>query len=208
MHPKLLRLKKYILPDFSGSVRLVLILSCAVLLLPSASHGRQTGPVDHFFQEIKLLAESGDAEAQYSLAMMYEFGDHVRPDRDKAFFWLRKAAEQNLAAACYALGIKYEAGSTVPPSLSEAARWYRRAALQDLPMAQFHLGLLLLPGSALQPDPVQAYAWLTLAAEHGYPEAQANRNIAVGLLGGAERSLAEALTRKLREEIRRHRYKP
>lgn len=197
-----------ILPVFSVSVRLVLILFCAVFLHPSAPQCRQAGTDEQFHQEIKQLAESGDAEAQYSLAMMYDFGGHVPRDGEKAIFWLRKAAEQDLAAACFALGVKYEAGSTVRPSPSEAARWYRRAALQDFPMAQFHLGQLLLPGSTLQADPVQAYVWLTLAAEHGYPEARANRDIAAGLLSGADRRRAETLTEKVREEIRQRRHKP
>jgi len=179
-----------------------LLLFCTAILSPPASYCEQNVLVDEFYQEIKLLAESGDAEAQYSLAMMFDFGDGVPRDGEKAVFWLRRAADQNLAGACYALGIKYESGSTVRQSSTEAAAWYRLAALQDLPMAQFHLGRLHLPGSDLQPDPVQAYAWLTLAADHGYPEAPANRDTAAGFLNDADRSRAEDMIEQLRQQIR------
>jgi len=208
MHPSPAMKKYFILPVFPLPVRFVVVFFCTIILSPPPSYGEQNDIVAEYYQEIRLLAESGDAEAQYSLAMMFDFGDHVPRDGEQAVFWLRKAAAQNLVGACYSLGIKYEFGSTVRQNTTEAANWYRRAALQDLPMAQFHLGLLLLPGSDLRPDPVQAYAWLTLAADHEYPEARENRDAAAGLLDDADRSRAEDMTEQLREQIRQGRAEP
>ncbi|MDD3619267.1 MAG: tetratricopeptide repeat protein [Desulfobulbaceae bacterium] len=196
------------IPGFPGSVRCLPIFFCILLLVPQALECGQDRIIDEFHREVRLLAEAGDAEAQYSLAMMYDLGNNLSRDEEKAVYWLRKAAEQDLAAACHALGIKYEFGSAVGQSSIEAAYWYRRAAVQDLPMAQFHLGLLHLESSDPGPDPVQAYAWLTLAAEHGYPEALANRDAAARLLDAAGRARAEELGELLRREIRQRRKNP
>src|SRR5208337_4622615 len=43
------------------------------------------------------LAEQGDAQAQYSLAVMYGKGQGVERDPPEAVKWLTKAAEQGLA---------------------------------------------------------------------------------------------------------------
>jgi TPR repeat protein len=196
-----------ILAGFPGPVRFVLVFCCILVLFTHTAYCGQDQIVDDYYREINLLAESGDAEAQYSLAMMFDFGDNVPRDGEKAVYWLRKAAEQDLAAACYSLGVKYEFGSTVRQSSTQAAYWYRRAAFRDLPMAQFHLGLLYLPGSGLPPDPIQAYAWLTLAADHEYPEALANRDVADELLDKADRSRAEDMAAQLRKQVRQRQKK-
>ena len=50
-------------------------------------------------QEIRALAEQGDAIAQYNLGSMYATGDGVPEDRAEAARWFRLAAEQGLADA-------------------------------------------------------------------------------------------------------------
>ena len=45
-------------------------------------------------KETKLLAEQGDADAQYRLGYMYFFGDGVPENKAKAAKWYRLAAEQ------------------------------------------------------------------------------------------------------------------
>ena len=44
--------------------------------------------------ELKVLAEQGDAEAQCRLAYYYEKGKGVEKDSEKAVEWYTKAAEQ------------------------------------------------------------------------------------------------------------------
>ena len=45
-------------------------------------------------QEIRSLAEQGDADAQFLLGFMYAYGKGVAQDFAKAVKWYRKAAEQ------------------------------------------------------------------------------------------------------------------
>ncbi|MBQ7733048.1 MAG: sel1 repeat family protein [Synergistaceae bacterium] len=46
------------------------------------------------FQEVKRLAEQGDAKAQYNLALMYGKGEGVTQDYYEAVRWYRKATQQ------------------------------------------------------------------------------------------------------------------
>lgn len=48
-------------------------------------------------------AEQGDAEAQFDLGVMYDYGDGVAKDKAKAVYWYTKAAEQGNAEAQKAL---------------------------------------------------------------------------------------------------------
>ena len=45
-------------------------------------------------EELKQLAQSGDAEAQYMLGDAYAKGTGVQQDDSKTIYWYTKAAEQ------------------------------------------------------------------------------------------------------------------
>ena len=51
------------------------------------------------FEQTKELAEQGDADAQYNLAVMYLQGVDVTQDHAEAIWWLTNAAEQGHAHA-------------------------------------------------------------------------------------------------------------
>ena len=48
---------------------------------------------------LRMVAEHGNAEAQYNLGMMYYQGDYVSQDMTEAAKWLRMAAEHVRANA-------------------------------------------------------------------------------------------------------------
>ena len=58
-------------------------------------------------------ANAGDAEAQYQLGNMYNFGDGVRPDYAQALIWYRKSAEQGNADSEFQLREDYSLSVTV-----------------------------------------------------------------------------------------------
>ena len=49
--------------------------------------------------ELRALAEQGDAEAQFSLGIMYDSGRGVPQDATEAIRWYRLAADQGFADA-------------------------------------------------------------------------------------------------------------
>lgn len=68
-------------------------------------------------------AEQGDATAQYSLALMYDSGEHIPQDDAEAIRWYREAAEQGYAAAQYNLSMVHFFGKGVPQDYVAAYKW-------------------------------------------------------------------------------------
>ena len=140
------------------------VLFSLVTIIPAIAVGSE------YETDILQGAHSGDAQAQFALALLYEYGsDTIVRDPEKSVAWLEKAAKDEVAAACLYLGLKYEHGNTVKQDLSKAACWYTCAAQQDWPVAQFFLARLYELGKGVPQSHIIALAWLGLAAEHGYP---------------------------------------
>jgi|HubBroStandDraft_1064217.scaffolds.fasta_scaffold00519_9 putative methionine-R-sulfoxide reductase with GAF domain len=79
----------------------------------------ETATVD----QLKQLADKGDADAQNALGLRYASGDGVSQDEREAVSWFTKAAENGNVKAQVALGTRYWAGRGVEPSLREAYFW-------------------------------------------------------------------------------------
>ena len=76
-------------------------------------------------------AEEGDAEAQFNLALMYEKGDGIKQDKQKAFYWYKKAAEQGNAEAQYRLAVMHDKGDGIEQNRSLAQNYYQQACDGD-----------------------------------------------------------------------------
>ena len=126
--------------------------------------------------ELRVLAEKGDAAAQTTLGLRYMLGDGVPQDDAEAVRWFRLAAEQEHADAQMGLAGAYQEGRDVPQDNAEALRWGRLAANQDdeiLPGELFGLGLNYENGTfGLPQNDAEAARSYRLAAERGYVEAQ------------------------------------
>lgn len=104
-------------------------------------------------QDARVLAEQGDAKAQYKLGMMYENGEGVPQDYVEAIKWYRKAAEQGDAAAQANLGAMYVDGHGVPKDYVEASVWINLAFAQGDDLAIKYLSGLqknLTPSQILE----------------------------------------------------------
>ncbi|MDA9348105.1 sel1 repeat family protein, partial [Porticoccaceae bacterium] len=133
------------------------------------------------FDEMKALADQGDADAQVNLGVMYDVGDGVQ--------WYRKAADQGYARAQFKLGVMYAVGEGVPENDAEAVKWYRKAAEQGLAESQFELGVMYAVGEGV-PVPefiipwfseegapnnnTRAYVWWSVAKTQGHAQAATN----------------------------------
>lgn len=65
------------------------------------------------FEETRILADQRNAEAQFSLGYMYDFGEGVSQNYDKAFEWYSKAANQGHIEAQFYLGLIYDNGKGI-----------------------------------------------------------------------------------------------
>ena len=68
---------------------------------------------DLTFEEVKSLAEKGDAEAQCRLAIHYEKGEGIEKDIAKALEWYTKSANQGYHWSQYNLGACFYHGKGV-----------------------------------------------------------------------------------------------
>jgi len=124
--------------------------------------------------EIMLSARQGDAQAQYALALLYEYGSEtIARDKKKSFRLLKQSAKKQVAGACLYIGLKYEHGNGVSQDLEKAICYYLCAAKQDWPMAQFFLADFYAEGKGVKKSISIALAWLGLASEYNYPKANA-----------------------------------
>ena len=129
------------------------------------------------FAETKAMAEAGDINSQYNLAVMYAEGLGVLRDDKEAIEWYHKSAEQGFAAAQLNLGVMYANGQGVLQDDKEAVEWYRKAAKQGSAVAQFNLGLMCANGRGVLQDDKEAVGWYRKAAEQGYAGAQLNLGV-------------------------------
>jgi hypothetical protein len=129
-------------------------------------------------KELRPLADKGDAEAQYRIGLMYNYGKGYPQDRKQGVAWLRKSATQGHIAAQQELGVIYVNGEGVPKNDKEAVSWFRKAADQGNPAAQYNLGLMYAKGAGLPLDNAQAIAWFRKSATQGFQIAQFKLGVA------------------------------
>ncbi len=135
-------------------------------------------PVKNLLEE----AKSGDAVAQFDLAVRYAEGDAAERNYELAAQWYGKAAEQGLAVAEYRLASLYEKGLGVSQDMQRAKNLYQRAAEKGNTRAMHNLGVLAGEGNDGKPNYTSAALWFGKAAEYGIRDSQ--YNIAVLLARG------------------------
>ncbi len=126
--------------------------------------------------QLTPLAEKGDSDAQFRLAVMYYHGRGVARDFTKALDLFKKAALQGHPLAQYNVGFMYEKGEGTAQDYAIAAKYYRQSAERGNLLAQYKLGSVYEKGQGVAPDEVQALMWYTLAAIRGDVTAKTARD--------------------------------
>ncbi len=123
---------------------------------------------------LRQAAASGDAKAQYAIALRYAEGQAVGQSWTEAARWLGFAASSGLAPAQYRLAVLYERGQGVAKDLGRAQSWYGRAAEQGNIKAMHNLGVAAGEQAGGKPDYALAAKWYAEAAAHGLADSQFN----------------------------------
>jgi hypothetical protein len=144
-------------------------------------------------REYRPLAERGDAEAQYRIGRMYEFGNGYPQDKAQGIAWLRKSAAQGHADAEQELGVVYATGDGVRQDDAQAVAWFSKAAEHGNATAQYNLGLLYARGQGVAQDYAQAFAWWRKSAAQGNADAQLKLAVVYHTGQGAARDDVSAL---------------
>jgi TPR repeat protein len=147
---------------------LALALFVSVVSPQSASAARHKG-ID---STLLAKANAGDAEAQYELGNVYNYGDGARQDYAQALLWYRKSAEQGNANSQFQLGGMYHLGHGVPQDDVTAFNWTKKAAEQGHGDAEFYVSTAYDAGWGVPPDHAQGFFWLRRGAEDGNANSQ------------------------------------
>lgn len=148
-------------------------------------------------REFRTLAGQGNAEAQFNVGIIYDYGHGVPPDYARAMEWYRKAAEQGFDAAQFNLGFMYDYGQGIPAeNYAAAAKWYRKAAEQGYAKAQNSLGFMHYKGRGVPRNYEIAHMWYNLAAAQGDKNAAHNRDIVAKKMTPAQITEAQLLARE------------
>ena len=163
----------------------------------AAAHGKQ----DHAILAYLKRAEQGDADAQYKLGEMYEEGNGVPKNGEKAAEWYGNAADQGHALAQAALGALYLQGIAVPKDEAKGFEWVQKSAVQGYGIAQFALGLAYANGRGVPQNFILAYTWFNLAAESGNMDALKAKDFMRQKLTSEQMAESQNLSTKFSDKI-------
>ena len=131
----------------------------------------QAGRYEQAFNLWKPLAESGDADAEYNIGLLYMNGLGVKKNSRFARQLFMAAAEQGQADAQYNLGLMYYQGNTVFRSNKDAFNWWVKAAAQGHAPAQYNLGIMYAYGIWTAQDVSKALELWRASAAQGNKDA-------------------------------------
>lgn len=120
-----------------------------------------------------LASESGLADAQNNLALLYIKGHGVPRSEERAFqLWL-DAAENGHQQAQYNVALAYYEGMGTDQDHSKAAEWFERSASSGLAESQFALAEMYRLGVGVDENRAHALYWYELAETQGHERARA-----------------------------------
>jgi len=117
--------------------------------------------------ELRKLAESGAADIQTALELIYQYHDDT-----EAVKWFCIAAEQGNVMAQFYLGNAYCYGNGVEQDYAESVKWYCMAVEHEHPFVQYDWGERFEFGKDVPHDLDAAKHLFSLAAKRGNREAR------------------------------------
>ena len=154
----------------------------------------RAGQAEKAYEIWNPLADTGDALAQFGLALIYERGSETIPqDLDAAVKWYELAAVQGVAAAQNNLGHMYSQGLGVQQDKARAVELWREAAKAGHSTAYYNLGLAYFRGDGTEKNEIEATQWFAQAADAGLKDGQFAIGEMYRLGIGTERNESRAL---------------
>ena len=123
------------------------------------AHNEIAGVPHEAVEQFHRKAEAGEAQAQYTVGMLYRQGDGLVKDAEEAVKWLQKAADQGHPKAQCKLGVMYGKGEGVAQDRKQAMEWFKKASAAGYLEAQ-----LILDKLHTKPVPTKAPSQATSPA--------------------------------------------
>jgi len=131
----------------------------------------RNGNPDKGYSMLLPLAEEGNPQAQYGIAILYKEGWGTEKDVHKAIEYYQKAAESGHLRAMFDLGLFYQSGHIVKQDYAKAVKWYEQAAKRGYSAAMYGLGGLYFNGLGVEKNEEVGKAWYLKSAKAGYEPA-------------------------------------
>jgi hypothetical protein len=116
----------------------------------------------------RAAANSGNAQAMYFLAYMYQHGLGVAADNAEAMRVYKNSAAGGYASSFSALGLMYENGSGVPVDYAEARKWLLKGIDAGSAASMNELGYMYFSGLGTRRDTAEGCRWYRKSAEGGF----------------------------------------
>lgn len=121
-----------------------------------------------------VSAQTGDADCQNAIGVLYLEGKSVQQNTRMAIQWLKRAADKQHAAAQYNLGLAYVKDQPNFRDYARSAEVMLRAAENGHVQAQLLIGNYFAEGKGVSIHSEKAFSWWKTAAERANPMAQNN----------------------------------
>jgi len=128
---------------------------------------------DVLFKLIEFKSKpKNNHDAQFALAVCYDYGIGIKKNFDCAFDIYEKLAHKNYDKAQLILGKYYEDGICMDEDEKLAFEWYKKSADNGNDEAKYYLALCYEYGKNVEIDLTYAFELYELSAKAGIPEAQ------------------------------------
>jgi formylglycine-generating enzyme required for sulfatase activity len=174
-------------------IRILLVAVVAVLMMAACGpspeelvrQGKEHYDNDNYTEAMACFqkaAEKGNAEAEYHIGELYDYGFGVDEDDEIAADWYKKSAEKGYAEAQDRLASMYFVGNGVGKDYEKAAKWAQKALEQgDYCQSMVVLGTLYSIGEAVPQDHKKAVYYLEKAIDV-WPDAIMPLNVTLTML--------------------------
>jgi TPR repeat protein len=142
--------------DVTGMTDISVDLGSGIAAFETKNFGRA-------MQLLGPLAEQGNPEAEFRVAVMWQNGLGVAPSQGNAYRYMRHAAEQGHALAQHGLGFMYLEGECAEKDEAQAAEWFRKAVDQGLAGSMTTLAMMYQNGQGVEKDEAEAKRLFKLA---------------------------------------------
>jgi len=183
-------------------LRNFVLLICVLLPLSALAYKDDYVWQEKFKQQLPK-AEAGDMEAQYDIGRMYERGNGVPKDVEKAFEWYIKAAKQGNDKAAFKVGYSFLRGDGTSRDYEKALTWLNTSAEKNNVRAFYYIGTIYEKGRGVSVNLDTALRWYTRAAKGGYAYAEERVAEVKKELDQEERRMIAEIARKKRAERQR-----
>lgn len=160
-------------------ILLMVLIAIVFLVVLRGRSGRLKRFLEERERKMDRESEAGNPSAQFRLGRIYQKGDGVEKDPERAQKWFYKAlpglkqeAEKGDAEAAFFLYDCFHEGLGVEKSDAQAMHWLQLAAEQGKPEAMFGLALEYREGGLVEKNEDLFMHWLRRAAEADERDAQ------------------------------------